>query len=75
MSRQYCTTCQVNMVTRVKSLSESQFDPYICYFDSIPVPNFLKKFQFHPPQIETKFNFYNDIFIKIDLFIKYFNNI
>jgi len=31
VSRQYCTTCQVK-VTRVKSLSESQFGPYICYF-------------------------------------------
>jgi len=29
VSRQYCVTCQVNKVTHVKSLSESQFSPYI----------------------------------------------
>jgi len=37
MSRQYCDTCQVSKVIHVKSLSESQFGPYICYFDYISV--------------------------------------
>jgi len=37
MSRQYCATCQVSKVTRVKSLSKSQIGPYICYFNYISV--------------------------------------
>jgi len=41
MSRYYCVMCQVNKVTRVKSLSESQFGSYICYFDYISVHFFL----------------------------------
>jgi len=41
VSRQYCATCQVSKVTRVKSLSESQFGPYICYFYYISVHFFL----------------------------------
>jgi len=57
MSRQYCATCQVSKVTRVRSLSEYQFGPYICYFDYISV-HFFFNFQFHPLQIEIKFNFY-----------------
>jgi len=32
---------QVSKVTRVKSLSESQFGPYICYFDYISLYFFL----------------------------------
>jgi len=34
-------TCQVSKVTRVKSLFESQFGPYICYFNYISVLFFL----------------------------------
>jgi len=34
MSHQYCVTYQVSKVTRVKLLFESQFGPYICYFDN-----------------------------------------
>jgi len=32
MSRQYCVTCQVSIVARVKSLSESQFIPYMLFW-------------------------------------------
>jgi len=32
MSRQYCVTCQVSKVIRVKPLFESQFGPYMYYF-------------------------------------------
>jgi len=39
-ARQYCATCQVSKVTHVKSLSKSQFGPYICYFDYILVDLF-----------------------------------
>jgi len=35
--RIFHATCHFNIVPRVKSLSESQFDPYICYFDYILV--------------------------------------
>jgi len=41
MSHQYCVMCQVSKVTHVKSLSESQFGPYIYYFDYISVHVFL----------------------------------
>jgi len=34
-------TCHVNTVSRVKSMFESQFGPYICYFDYISVHFFL----------------------------------
>jgi len=42
--------CQVSKVTRVKSLFESQFGSYICYFDYISV-HFFYYFEFHPLQI------------------------
>jgi len=51
---QYCVTCQVSKVTRVKSLSESQFGPYICYFYYISV-HFLHILK-NMDLIETKRN-------------------
>jgi len=42
VSREYYVMCQVSMVIYVNSLSEYQFYPYTCYFDSISVYFFNK---------------------------------
>jgi len=60
-SRQYHVTCQVSIVTHVKSLFESQFGPYICYFYFISVLKFIKKISISSFQIETKFKFYMNV--------------
>jgi len=58
--------CQVSKMTHVKSLFESQFGPYICYFNYISI-HFFFNFQFHPLQIDIKFNFFYIHFIMIFL--------
>jgi len=66
----HVVTCQVSKMTRVKSLFESQFSPYICYFNYISVHFFIFNFIFSKLRSNlTLYKFYNDIFIK------HFNNI
>jgi len=77
MSHLLCATCQSNMVTHVKLLYESQFGPHLLiWFDFSP--KFFKKISIScAPNLDRILLLYNlmIIFIKIDIFIKYFNNI
>jgi len=70
VSIKYCDTCQINVWISIWSS--------YCKIDLIWVPIFLKKFSISgTPNLDQILLLYNVmiIFIKIDIFIKYFINI
>jgi len=75
-----CNVPRVNviLVTRIKILYKSQFGPHILLILFDLSPNIFKKISISgTPNLYQILLLYNVmiIFIKIDIFIKYFNNI